>query len=314
MMFISTCKKDDMFVPLISVIDEADGYDTATADWIEFRTKYPDRPFCLLIPNSLWGEVNIPPEAFDDPKFTSWFKITRDEGTGTPHNWFNLCKSKLEGFNSTNIKSIGLFVDQSGSMTKHNVQNSYNKLLQDAEDANITVCEVFNWDENWITPFNTELIPGTCKVAKKYTVTPNPTSPPTISASPTTNVPTWTTDDGKNGNICLTNRLPDRYRTCFRRKVDPNSNLTKDSILRAQYNKGALHNCSAYNPSHNESYIKPYTPPYITSNETLTNSTIYLSLVTAELFGKSLSCDQQLSLEEVALEWLAVSCLYHTRE
>jgi hypothetical protein len=229
------------------------------------------------------GDVDVPDEAFDDPKFQGFYKMAlRDEGTRDPINWFELCKSELEGF-------------KSGSMTKSTVQNSYNKLLQDAADANITVCEVFNWKkEDWIKPFNTELIPGTCKVAKKYSVTPNPTSPPTISAFPTTpstNKPTWTTDDGKNvGNICLTNRLPDRYRTCFRRKVDPKySNLTKDSILRAQYNKGALHNCSKYNPSHNESYIKPYTPPYITSNETLTNSTVYLSLVTAERFNKSLS-------------------------
>jgi hypothetical protein len=184
------------------------------------------------------------------------------------------------------------------------VKKSYNKLLQDAVDANITVCEVFNGNENWIKPLNTELIPGTCKVA--ISATPNPTASPTISAPPTTpgtNEPTWTTDDGKKvENICLTKRDP--YRTCFQR------NLTKDSILRAQYNKGALHNCSEYDPKPDESYIKPYTPPYITEDETLTNITIYFSLLTAGWFGQSLSCDQQLSLEEVALEWLAVSCLY----
>jgi hypothetical protein len=199
-------------------------------------------------------------------------------------------------------------------MTKSTVEKSYNKLLQDAADAKITVCEVFDPDSNWITPFNTELIPGTCNVADFYEATKYPTLTPTISAPPTTpitNEPTWTTDDGKTvGNICL--KEPDRYRTCFQRQVDPKySYLTKDSILRAQYNKGALHNCSEYEPQPNESYIKPYTPPYIAANETLTNSTIFLSLVTAEWFNRSLSCDQQLSLEEVALEWFAVSCLYH---
>jgi hypothetical protein len=320
MMFISTCKKDDMFVPLIAVIDEADGYDSATADWNEFHKKYPDRPFCLLIPNKWWGDkVDVPDEAREDPKFTAWYKIARDEGTGTPSNWFELCKRKLEGFNSTNVRSIGLLVAQTGSMTKSTVEKSYNKLLQDAEDANITVCEVFNSDLNWITPFNTELIPNseTCIEADVYESTPWPTFTPTvISAFPTapsTNVPTWTTDDGKKGgNICLTKR--DRYRTCFQRQVDPKySNLTKDSILRAQYNKGARLNCSEDVLKPNESYIKPYTPPYITANETLTSNTIYFSLLTAELFNESLSCDQQLLLEEFALEWSVVSCSYRKR-
>jgi hypothetical protein len=66
------------------------------------------------------------------------------------------------------------------------------------------------------------------------------------------------------------------------------------------------------------SYIRPYTPPYITSNELLTYGSMHLSMVTSETVS-DFTCDDQLELEEVTLEWLKASlnidklrCRYYT--
>jgi hypothetical protein len=81
---------------------------------------------------------------------------------------------------------------------------------------------------------------------------------------------------------------PDKYRTCFQRAVDPGNDLTEDTILRDKY--------------------VPYTPPFATEDEELTNGTVYLSLVADTLVN--LTCDDQLILEEIVLQWVGVSYLW----
>jgi hypothetical protein len=161
-----TCKDDNMLVPCIAVIDE-DNNDNNSADWLKFRAEYPDRPFCLLIPYpSKHGNVGIPSEALNDPKFQV-HNVTRDEGRLEADDWFNKCG--LGKLGSANVRFVALFVDGSSSMYKSTVENSYNKFLQDIADANMAKCEVYNGDEDWIAPFMTELSPtsGKCVQAKE---------------------------------------------------------------------------------------------------------------------------------------------------
>jgi hypothetical protein len=152
-----------MLVPCISVIDEADDYNNSVADWNEFRSTYPNRPFCLLVPSDLeYYEIKIPDAALNDPNFRV-HNVTRDKATTAPDDWFELYG--LKDLGAANVQSLGLFIDVSGSLGKWHIQNSYNKFLEDAASANLTICEVFNEDEDWISPFLTTLTPdsGECQ-------------------------------------------------------------------------------------------------------------------------------------------------------
>jgi hypothetical protein len=68
------------------------------------------------------------------------------------------------------VPFLALFVDTSGSMDKRTVKNSYNKFLDDAAAAGLTICAVDNIDENWIRPFFTTLTPnsGSCTNPTHY--------------------------------------------------------------------------------------------------------------------------------------------------
>jgi hypothetical protein len=105
-------------------------------------------------------------------------------------------------------------------------------------------------------------------------------------------------------NICLSNP-DDIYRTCFQRAVDPHNDLTEDTVLRNEYNLGALMYQNGQESTVSTlSYLTPYTPPYTTADELLTYGSIYLSLVTN---ASDITCDDQLDLEQVMLEWLKAS-------
>jgi hypothetical protein len=108
------------------------------------------------------------------------------------------------------------------------------------------------------------------------------------------------------GNICL-KKPEDIYRTCFQRAVDPSNDLTKDTVLRHEYNLGALMYQQGQQSSVSTlSYLEPYTPVYVTSNELLTYGSMYLSMVT-NIRVSDLTCDDKVVLEEVTLEWLRAS-------
>jgi hypothetical protein len=181
-------------MPCIAVIDEDDNdYYDNTADWIQFRADYRYRPFCLLIPYDPSSQVTIPSEALSDPRFQV-HNVTRDEGSGTADDWFNICG--LGKLTASNVRFLGLFVDESGSMTKSTVLNSYNKFIADVAAANIKICEVHDSNEDWTTPFMTTLTPnGICKEAKPSikTSTVAATSPANDATSGTTSATTTTT-------------------------------------------------------------------------------------------------------------------------
>jgi hypothetical protein len=81
--------------------------------------------------------------------------VNRDNGQeANISEWYDLCDidSIADG------SKISLFIDNSGSLTTPNVQASYNKFLQKLSERNITIVVVENSNEDWITPFDTELI------------------------------------------------------------------------------------------------------------------------------------------------------------
>ena len=146
--------------PCIAVIDESDNFtdEQINALWKMFRATYPFRPFCLLIP--------------DDPQFSSFFLptdpsfvndtravsayVNQDDGDPTlASNWLDECGFK--NLATSGVGYVGLFVDESGSMNRYTVMASLMMLFQDLDAINVTYCTVVNGEENWITPFNTQL-------------------------------------------------------------------------------------------------------------------------------------------------------------
>eukprot|EP00970_Alexandrium_tamarense_P015150 scaffold4733_cov170-Alexandrium_tamarense.AAC.64 len=157
------CLPDEELVPCVAVIDEDSNHIENDNDWMEFRSIYKYRPFCLLSPpNPNPSEVvAIPPAAATDPNF-QMHNVISDKGDQSPDDWFTLCG--LNKLGSANIEYVGLFVDGSFSLGKPKVKNSYNKFIEDAQVAGLTLCEVYNDNERWVEPFISDLTPnsGTC--------------------------------------------------------------------------------------------------------------------------------------------------------
>ena len=124
--------------------------------WAPFRARYSDRPFCLLRPlKDQYLNLPTEPDFLSDPR-TIFSNVSRDEGVPSlASDWFSICG--ISKFNSTGIDFVGLFIDESGSMTLNTVRSSYEKFLGDLNVANLTHCTVTNRAEDWITPFDTVL-------------------------------------------------------------------------------------------------------------------------------------------------------------
>ncbi len=80
--------------------------------------------------------------------------VTRDGGNAAnATDYYKLCNIDSLPENS----KIALFIDNSGSMTTDTVRASYDLLVSKLNEKNITIITVENGDEDWITPFLTEL-------------------------------------------------------------------------------------------------------------------------------------------------------------
>ena len=80
--------------------------------------------------------------------------VNRDNGNpANATDWYKICKidDLPEG------SSIALFIDTSGSMTLQTVRASYDAFIAKLNAKNITVTTVTNNQEDWITPFLTNL-------------------------------------------------------------------------------------------------------------------------------------------------------------
>jgi Dictyostelium (slime mold) repeat len=154
------CKDRELARPCISVIDESDNFSDADINlkWATFRANFPDRPFCLLQPlNPSYSRIFKPtnPDFLTDPRVV-FAVVNRDNGDpNLASDWLGACGYSTLAINGVDF--IGLFVDESGSMTRATVQASLDKLDLDLAAASLTYCSVFNGSEDWITPFDTLL-------------------------------------------------------------------------------------------------------------------------------------------------------------
>ena len=81
-------------------------------------------------------------------------QVNRDNGNAAnATDWYKICNidDLPEG------SSIALFIDTSGSMTLNTVKASYDLLVSKLAEKNITITSVTNSNEDWITPFLTNL-------------------------------------------------------------------------------------------------------------------------------------------------------------
>ena len=164
------CKDYDDLVPCVPVIDEDSSFtyyppkkDQAEL-WDDFKAAYPSRPFCLLvIEEGADGTVKPLPLNFtSDPYVTYKFNVTRDGGNAAlAENWVDFCG--LGSYTKANVQFIGMFIDNSGSMTVSDVQASTSLFLSNLSAKGIEVKPVNNAHENWIYPFMTELVPKPTK-------------------------------------------------------------------------------------------------------------------------------------------------------
>lgn len=81
-------------------------------------------------------------------------QVNRDNGNAAlASDWYTICGID----NLPEGSKIALFVDNSGSMTTGTIQASYNLLVSKLAAKNITIITVENGNEDWITPFLTDL-------------------------------------------------------------------------------------------------------------------------------------------------------------
>ena len=81
--------------------------------------------------------------------------VNRDNGNDADaSDWYDLCSLD----NVPSGSKISLFLDNSGSMTTDTVRASFNRLLQRCNARNIEIVITENSSEDWITPFDKDLI------------------------------------------------------------------------------------------------------------------------------------------------------------
>jgi hypothetical protein len=161
--FDGNCKPIDGIVPCVAIIDESSQSDSfIDARWAEFRDQFPFRPFCLLRPLDLSSRLYLPPVFVNDTR-TIFANVSRDSrGLASvvqgPSDWFTICELGI--YEKSDIDFIGRFLDVSGSMTLQTVLESEAIFQEKVRNANLTIKEVRNGVEDWITPFLTTLVPS----------------------------------------------------------------------------------------------------------------------------------------------------------
>ena len=81
-------------------------------------------------------------------------QVNRDNGVAANvSDWYTICGLD----NLPEGSKVALFIDNSGSMTTATIQASYNLLLSKLAAKNISIITVENGNEDWITPFLTDL-------------------------------------------------------------------------------------------------------------------------------------------------------------
>ena len=148
----------------IAVIDESVGPQSGGPgvirnDWIDFRAKWPDRPFYILwprnpstsFPQNAVVALNIPTEYIIDPMAYDPIEVSRDDGSISKRSdWFDLLGLDQLPYGS----NVALFIDTSGSMDKSTIDASLNLFRSKLIDRGMDFYEVLNDNERWAEPFD----------------------------------------------------------------------------------------------------------------------------------------------------------------
>jgi len=160
--FSGRCQDIENLVPCVAVIDEWNNR-AYNSEWATFRQRFPQRPFCLLVPNS---SIQTLPNGFardtvnnpDGIDRTVAFTVNRDNGiAASASDWLSICG--LDSLTPENVDFVGLFVDDSGSMRVATVAASLGVFEGEMADRGVEIRRVVNSAERYIDPFLTNLAP-----------------------------------------------------------------------------------------------------------------------------------------------------------
>jgi len=99
--------------------------------------------------------LHLPPGFDTDPLVTYVQMIPRDNDPMGASDWFDLCK--LASLRASGVTAVALFVDNSGSLTKLQVQASINIFADMLEKNGLELRDsIVNQNENYIAPFKTD--------------------------------------------------------------------------------------------------------------------------------------------------------------
>lgn len=146
-------------IPCIAVIDESEGSQTLStiqSTWNQFRTSYPERPFCLLQPEPIFSSELFIPQNFLNDSNTIFSAVSRDNGVDAERSdWFNICN--LAGLRAEGVVGVAIFIDNSGSLATPQVAASYSFLADRLDEEGLNLVDgIENSDEDWIGPFLTD--------------------------------------------------------------------------------------------------------------------------------------------------------------
>ena len=132
-------------VTCIAVIDENNGANTDSA-WAAFRQTYPQRMFFLLEPQTGYTDTLYVPPAFSTDVNALWRTVVVDPAVD---DWYEIANLQYKPYGSQVI----LFIDQSGSMTIADVEDSYLLFKSKCTARQNRVAVVDNTSEDYIAPF-----------------------------------------------------------------------------------------------------------------------------------------------------------------
>jgi hypothetical protein len=157
----------DEFVPCIAVIEQGGPSEAAlSSSWAQFRSTYPERPFCLLQVRPSRSGAALAPADFVTDDGIIFRKVNRDMNMEFDRSdWFDLCN--LYGLNPEQGDRLALLLDVAVS----HVQASYNSFLSKLVANGVMRVDVMTReDSNWIQPF-----------IRSFYETPAPSAAPTMA-------------------------------------------------------------------------------------------------------------------------------------
>ncbi len=118
---------------------------------------YPNRPFCLLVPDPQFLSSTAPPAEYENDGLSpdGIDRTICPQGSktaGLASDYFEICnRRRFTG--DANVDFVGVFIDESGSMTRSTVKASLAKFEEDLASFGLAISSLFNGREDWITAF-----------------------------------------------------------------------------------------------------------------------------------------------------------------